>query len=168
MIDHIPRYPGILCESALLKSTSMRPIVASEWIERAAPLLQQHWEEIALNKQLMVLKPDAETYRRLEQQNKLVSVGAFAGDELVGYSVNLLQNHLHYADLVVAMNDVLYLAPEYRQGSAGRRLLDATEKAVRDRGARMLCWHAKPETALNAILPRLGYGVQDVIFSKEL
>ena len=168
MIDPIAPYPGLLADMAELGNPSIRLIVASEWIERAAPLLQQHWEEIALNKQLMVLKPDAETYRRLEQQDKLVSVGAFDGDELVGYSVNLLHNHLHYADLVVAMNDVLYLAPEYRQGSAGRRLLDATEKAVRTRGARMLCWHAKPETALNAILPRLGYGVQDVIFSKEI
>jgi hypothetical protein len=32
----------------------------------------------------------------------------------------------------------------------------------------MIVWHAKQGTALEAILPRIGYGVQDILFSKEL
>jgi len=149
-------------------SPAIRLIFASDWIQRAAPLIEEHWQEIALNKALMVLKPDAGMYRALEEQKKLVSLGAFVGDELVGYSVNLLQHHLHYADLKVAMNDVLFVAKAHRRGSAGHRLIKWTERAVRARGARMMLWHAKPGTALEGLLPRLGYGVQDIVFSKEV
>lgn len=148
----------------------IRPISVVEQLPRVTELLREHWEEIALNKSLMVLKPNVELYAALEARNLLVSFGAFDGDEMVGYSVTILQpSHLHYADLCMATNDVLFVRQAHRGASrAGLQLIRATEQACKEQGAQLMLWHAKPDTALLALMPRLGYGVQDVIFSREL
>ena len=148
----------------------IRPISVTEWLPVVEPLIRAHWNEVALNKGVMVLKPNVALYADLEAADRLVAFGAFDGDELVGYAVTILQpSHLHYADLFIASNDVLFVLPEHRGASrAGYRLIAETERACADRGARLMLWHAKPDTALQKLMPRLGYGVQDVIYSKEL
>ena len=131
-------------------------------------LFRHHWEEVALNKGVMVLKPDIDRYRQLEAAGMVIALAARIGDELVGYSVSFITTHLHYADLVVANNDVLFVSRAHRAGRVGLQLIRKTEQAAKARGARLMLWHAKPATVLEALMPRLGYGVQDVIFSKEL
>ncbi len=147
----------------------IRPISAVESIETAGPLIREHWEEIARNKQVMVLKPHMDAYRALEQQDALISLGAFdAAGEMQGYSVSIVTRHLHYADLTYAHNDVIFVGQRHRSGTTGVRLMRETEKLAKDRGARLMLWHAKPDTALAGILPRMGYGVQDIVYSRQL
>jgi Acetyltransferase (GNAT) family len=99
----------------------------------------------------------------------LLGLFAYEGADLVGYSVSIFNpSHLHYRSLAVVVNDVLYVKPEHRHGRAGLGLIRETERIAKDLGAKLLMWHAKPDTALAAILPRLAYGVQDVLFSREL
>jgi hypothetical protein len=148
--------------------TTIRPIKVMEWIERVGPLIEEHYQEIALNKRLMVLKPNTEVYEGLERENRLIALGAFAGDEMVGYSVNVLVQHLHYADLLVAQNDIVFISKSHRHGHLGVALIQRTEIVVKERGAQMLFWHAKQNTPLESLLPRMGYGVQDIVFSKEV
>lgn len=131
-------------------------------------LLRQHWDEIARNKQLMIVKPDTERYLALDAAGVILALWAYDDDQLVGYSVNLFSNHLHYADLFFVQNDVLFIAKPYRNSPLGLRLIRETEKAAKARGAQMMLWHAKENTPLALILPRLGCGVQDIVFSKEL
>lgn len=143
------------------------PISVSESIGQVHALLVEHWHEVAKNKQLMVLKPNLPAYERLEAAGMLISLGAFVGAEMVGYSVSTVQPHLHYADLVYAQNDVLFVREQHR-GRLGLKLIRETERAAKDRGARMMMWHAKPGTTLDLLLPRLGYGIQDVIYAREV
>jgi hypothetical protein len=143
-------------------------ISVSEHIDQVGELLEEHWLELAKNKELMVLKPDRERYATLERAGVILALGAFDGDRMVGYSVNLVGPHLHYADLAFAQNDVLFIAKSHRLGRTGYTLIKATEVAAKARGAQMLVWHAKQDTALDVLLPRLGYGVQDILYSKEL
>jgi quercetin dioxygenase-like cupin family protein len=137
-------------------------------IDLSTALQQEHWEEIARNKHLMVLAPDVEKYRAIERAGKLFAVLAYDGDEMVGYSVNILDRNLHYRDLVQAQNDVLFVKQSHRAGRLFMRLRDATLRMAKDRGARLMLWHAKQETPLAEILPRLGCKVQDIIYSEEL
>jgi GNAT superfamily N-acetyltransferase len=139
-----------------------------EMLAHAGELFSEHWEEIALNKQVMVLKPDEARYRGMEASGNLLILAAFVDGELAGYSVNFVIHHLHYADLCVCSNDLLFIAQPHREGGLGIRLMRRTEEAARARGARLVLWHAKPNTPLAAILPRMGYGVQDIIYSQEL
>jgi predicted GNAT superfamily acetyltransferase len=105
----------------------------------------------------------------MEASGALFILAAFNQDGvLVGYSVNFVMRHLHYADLCVASNDLLFVSKEHRHGRLGLQLIRATEARAKEEGARLMLWHAKPNTPLADIMPRLGYGVQDIIFSREV
>lgn len=141
----------------------------SEHLDSITPLLQEHWEEIARNKALMVLSPDKAKYQALEAAGKLFTLLLLNdADEVVGYSVNVIDNHLHYSGLVASENDVLFVKREYRGMQIGASMLAATEAKARDLGARLHFWRAKGDTALQMLLERAGYPVQDIVFSKEL
>ena len=148
--------------------TEIRPSNVDEMLANAGELFSEHWEEIALNKQVMVLKPDEGKYRAAEANGMLLILAAFEGDKVVGYSVNIVTNHLHYADLMTCNNDLLFVTESKRSGRLGLQLIRATEKAAKERGARLMLWHAKQGTPLEKMMPRLGYGVQDIIFSIQI
>ncbi|WP_343684015.1 GNAT family N-acetyltransferase [Asticcacaulis sp.] len=148
------------------RSLEIRPILASQWIDRAWPLLEAHRHELTTNPDLMQLEPRRGLYEALDARGVLLSLGLFDGDELVGYSVNIIDHNLHYGSVLVSQNDLLFVHPDYRHGRDGLRLIKATEDAARERGAHMVIWHAKPDTSFDALLPRLGYRVQDVMYSR--
>lgn len=133
-------------------------------------LFHEHRDELATNKELMVLNPDLQTYQDLYEADCLLSIGIFEEntDRLIGYSINFLTNNLHYSHLAVCQNDILYLDPEFRKGVMGIKLIRETERRAKAIGADLMLWHAKAETPLNDILPRMDYGVQDIVYSKAL
>ncbi|MGZ3184378.1 MAG: GNAT family N-acetyltransferase [Telluria sp.] len=137
-------------------------------IEHVPGLLEAHWHESARNKHLMVLKPDVARYQALEAAGSLLALVAYVGDQIVGYSVNIISPHLHYADLLCAHNDVLFVAEEYRKSPLGLKLIRDTERAAKARGVHLMLWHAKEDTTLANILPKMGCKVQEIIFTKEL
>lgn len=132
------------------------------------PLLEEHWNESAKNKHLMILKPDIEKYKLFEQLGAIITLFAYVEDKIVGYSCNIIQPHMHYSDLICAYNDVLFVAKEYRNSPLGIRLIKETEKAVKAKGVKLLLWHAKENTTLAKILPKMGCNLQELIYSKEI
>lgn len=139
-----------------------------EMLANGQELFAQHWDEIARNKDVMVLKPDEAAYRRMEEAGSLLILAAVKAGRIVGYSVNFIVRHPHYADLLVCQNDLLFIDQAHREGGAGIRLMKRTEQEGKRRGCRLMLWHAKESTPLAAMLPRMGYGVQDIVFSKQL
>lgn len=131
-------------------------------------LFEEHWHEIARNKHVMVLKPNMDRYYAMEAQGMLLTLAAYHGDELVGYSVNFIMTHLHYADLWVCSNDLLFITKPHRQGRLGLQLMRKTEELAKVRGAELMLWHAKKDTVMANMLERMGYGIQDIIFSREI
>lgn len=135
----------------------------------AHPLLvEAHYEELATHKELMELHPDEASYRIMDEKGVLFALGVFDGPDMVGYSVNIVHSALHYSRLTICENDVVFLAKDYRSAGNGRRLLAATRQAGHERGAKLMIWHAKPETSLHALLAREGAFLQDLIFSEAL
>lgn len=131
-------------------------------------LFNPHWDEVAKNKQVMILSPDMPKYELLESTGKLKTLLAYANGEIVGYSVNIVDVHLHYNMLKVAYNDILYLTPEYRESPLGLRLIRETERWMKRLDVKLMLWHAKEGTPLAKILPALKYGTQEICFSKIL
>lgn len=148
---------------------TIRRTTIAEVRDRCADLLREHWQEIARNKTLMVLDPDWDRYESLDADGHLLVLLAEtdAGD-VVGDSITFVVRHLHYAGLIVAQNDVLFVAAEHRRTGAGLRLIAETEAQAKEVGARLVMWHAKQDTDLAALMTRRGYGVQDIVFSREL
>ena len=151
-----------------VSKTEIKLATVDAMLAEAPILFEEHYEEIARNKQVMVLKPDEVTYRKSEEMGTLFILSARQDDILIGYSVNFVSNHLHYADLKLAQNDLLFISKEHRGGRIGLKLIKETEKHATSLGCKLMLWHAKENTTLAAMLPRLKYGVQDIMFSKEL
>lgn len=146
----------------------IEPGSALEVIDHAEALYTEHFDEIALHKERLVLSPDRETYAILENAGAVFTlVVRDKADEIVGYTITSIARHLHY-DMLQAQNDVIYLRKDLRQSGIGAELIRATENEAKLRGASVIAWHAKQNTPFERVLPRLGYGVQDIIFTKGL
>lgn len=149
--------------------SEFRELPAKDFLEMALPLLAEHREELATDKARMILAPDHETYLALDGLGRMLTIGVFKDDALIGYSANIIAPHLHYSGLTVCQNDVLWLRPEWRVGRLGLRLIRETEERARGRGADMMVWHAKPGTSLNAIMTaRRDAAVQDICWKVNL
>lgn len=158
----------IMSRQSATRTTEIRRSDVYEMQSLASDLFADHWDEIAKNKQVMILNPDWDAYRLLESQGKLLVLAAFIDGKMVGYSANIVARHLHYFDLVVCNNDILFVHKDHRASPIGLRLIKETEKMAKQAGAQMMLWHAKERTALDKIMPKLKYKVQDIIYSKEV
>ena len=148
--------------------TEIRLCTLDEFKVLAEPLFEEHYEEIARNKQIMKLKPNYHLYEALNSTGWLFIYVAMQDDVCIGYSMNIMMHHLHYADLRIAQNDILFVKKEFRGGRLGLRLLKVTEDHARSEGCKLMLWHAKENTALAKLLPKLKYGVQEIMYSKEI
>jgi GNAT superfamily N-acetyltransferase len=148
--------------------TEIRLCTYDEFVVLANPLFEEHYEEIARNKQIMKLKPNYQLYEALNSTGWLFIYVAMRDDVCIGYSMNIMMHHLHYADLRIAQNDILFVKKEFRGGRLGLRLIKVTEDHARSEGCKLMLWHAKENTALAELLPKLKYGVQEIMYSKEI
>lgn len=131
-------------------------------------LLDKHYEELTLNKEVVKLKPIWSSYKELEDKKQFYLFTAREENALIGYSAFFLKPHIHYEDLIVATNDVLYLKKEYRFGTTGIKLLKYSEQKVKELGANKITWHVKHSNDFRPILHRMGYMDEDIIVGKIL
>ena len=137
--------------------------------EALQPLLEAHVAELTTHPDLMTLSPDWSRYEQLEDDQRLITLYAFGDQDLIGYACTILTPHLHYSDLYCAHNDVLFVRPDYRRtAGVGLKLIAQTELLAAARGAQVMTWHAKPSTPLALLLAARHYGIQDLIFLREL
>lgn len=136
--------------------------------EDAAPLLEKHWEEIALNKDTIKLNPDWDAYADLEDVDILRVFTARDGDKLVGYFVTFVKAHLHYKDHLFAYNDILFLSKDYRKGYTGAKLMKFAEKCLKQDGVSVLVVNTKRHRPFDVLLKWLGYTHIENLYSKVL
>lgn len=150
--------------------TTYRLVPFAEFIERAAPLIATHYEEVVKYRDLMVLKVDTARYLEGEAQGMVYCLIAENEGRMIGYSINILIRNMHYADLLVMQNDSVYVAPEERRGRLFFNLRRQTRELAKSLDAKLLTWHAKPGSALDKILShrRSGCDVLDVIHAERV
>jgi GNAT superfamily N-acetyltransferase len=136
--------------------------------EDARPLLEKHWEEIALNKEIIKLNPDWDAYADLEDAGILKIFTARDDDRLVGYFVTFVRSHIHYKDHLFAYNDILFLDPDYRKGFTGSKLIKFAEKCLKEDGVSVVIVNTKRHKPLDILLSWLGYKHIENIYSKVL
>ena len=131
-------------------------------------LIQMHYDEIALHKEVIPLDPDWNRYDLLEAAQDLACITARDDGKMIGYSVFFLQNHIHYKSTRMAFNDVLYLHPDYRKGRTGIKLIQHSEDHLKWLGIKKVVWHIKKANDFSPILQRMGYGSEEVVMAKIL
>jgi GNAT superfamily N-acetyltransferase len=118
--------------------------------------------------------PHWKRYYALEEQGMLLIIGMFAVqdstvDVMIGYSINFLMEHMHYQTVRVCQNDLVFVHPLWRsRHGLGRRLIHETESLARGRGAVRIFFHSAPGGALEHVLPRMSYEVQETIYTRAL
>lgn len=120
-------------------------------------LFVEHYKDIAVNQDKIELNPDVPRYMAMDDAGILLPISVREGEELIGYSVSVLLPSLHYKDHVYAMNDVIFVAKEYRKGTVGIRLIKFTEEELQKRGVSVYCINSKVHAPFFSVLERLGF-----------
>lgn len=131
-------------------------------------LIAAHWEEIALNKEVIKLNPDWEAYEDLEQSGILKIFTARDNGTLVGYFVVFVSVNIHYKDHLFASNDIIYLSPDYRKGFTGIKLIKFAEKYLKEDGVSVMTINTKVHKPFGPVLKKLGFGLIEEVYSKKL
>lgn len=132
------------------------------------PLLNKHWEEIALNKDKVPFDPNYAQYKTLEKEGILDIFTAREDNELVGYCITFTAPHLHYWSTIMSNVDIFYVSPEHRGKMAGIRLIKYTEEKLKLKGVKVLNHHVKTQHDFSPILKRLKYNKAESIYSKYI
>ena len=132
------------------------------------PLLNSHWEEIALNKEKIKLNPDWEAYRSFEDQGKLKIFTARDDGQLVGYFVVIVGTNIHYKDHLFAANDIIYLSPKHRKGFTGIKLIKFAEKCLKNDGVSVLTINTKVHQPFDKLMDFLKFRKIERVYSKYL
>lgn len=140
----------------------------SDFVEEMKPLLLMHWEEVAAFKDVVEFDPNYELYLDIEKAGGLHCVTVRDSGALVGYFISLVHEHLHYKKSKWAINDVLFLHPDYRNGLVALDMFKFAEDGLRDMGADVITVHMKTYARFDSLVERMGYDNIELIYAKLL
>lgn len=130
------------------------------------PLFVEHWHEVAMYQDHIELDVDKERYQQLEELGLIQTVIARDAGRIVGYSVEIVAPHLHYKGDKYAINDIIYLDPEYRHGGYADQMLGFVESELRKDGVSVHILHMKVNIPFEGLALRNGYGKAEYTYSK--
>ena len=137
-------------------------------IPEIRPLLERHWEEIALDQEQVKLDPDWARYRNLDAIGALSVMILRANGVMVGYCVMIVQPELHYRLILTATMDIFWVAPEVRGMMGGLRLFRAVEAEMKRRGVKRIYMGSKLHKDSSRLFLAMGYKPIETWFSKML
>ena len=128
----------------------------SPFADEAVELFKNHYEEVAERQDVIELDPNIEKYNQLYKAKTLEIHTARDNGKLIGYSLWVVVNHLHYKKSITASSDVLYISPEYRKGMLGYKFIKWTTEEIKKRNPQRILFHMKPFLDYGKIVERLG------------
>jgi len=137
-------------------------------LEEMKPLLEEHWEEIALHKEYVKLNPDYDKYLLLDSLDLLHVLTARESGVLIGYFISFIQPHMHYKQCKVAANDILFVSKKYRKGSVGYKLFKKAEQSLKELGVDIIIIAAKVKNDFKPLMDKLGFERFEYNYSKYI
>lgn len=145
-----------------------RETLTAKLLEEIAPLLAEHWKEIAHFHDIP-LSPNLEQYKKLEEAGAIRLFTARDEEaQLAGYNLFFLTQSLHYSTSLQAQQDILFLLPKYRKAMWGSRFIRWCDEELRKDGVQLVTQHMKAKHSFGPILERQGYELVDLIYAKRL
>lgn len=131
----------------------------------ARDVVEANWRETGFD---MPFNPSLDFYDTCEKAGTWFAFAAMLGDELIGYSSSWVTRHPFNPEIIFASTEALYVKPEHRKGLTSGRLILATEREAKARGANKICWNTSASTSFASVLKRHGYEELDVVVMKGL
>lgn len=130
-------------------------------------LLYNHWQEVAHYKDIP-LEVDWPLYEQVERFGKFRLFTVRNGSEVIGYAAYIVDYSGHYKSSSQARQDVLYLAPAYRNALIGSRLVAYADTMLRAEHVQAVFHHSKVALPIDALLVRQKYELVERIWAKRL
>lgn len=131
------------------------------------PILDLHYEELALNKDKVPLDPCYELYDFQESAGKLLFVTVRDDGELVGYFIGFVQPGLHYRTCLTCIMDIFFIEPGARGAAMlGLKLFRAVEVHLKEMGVQRWVMGSKKHRDASALFERIGAEPIETMFSK--
>lgn len=137
-------------------------------LEEIEPLLEEHYAETVPYPDRVVLNPNYDMYRLLEQADALVIYTARDLGAIVGYAITVLQPHPHSQGHTYAANDMIYICPEYRHTELAPEMLKNLEEHLKERGVSVMTFHMKAIKPCETLMSGLGYQNDEVLYTKYI
>lgn len=104
----------------------------------------------------LVFDPDVSGYRDLYTNGRLIVLTVRDDRTMVGYLMFVVMQHFHARSIRTAFEEGLYLAPEYRKGTLGIRLLNLAEAMLRTLDCGRVYYTNRPQRDLSKLYSRRG------------
>jgi L-amino acid N-acyltransferase YncA len=130
------------------------------------PLWPEHWDEIAVDKDRMPMRPDVATYQALDAAGRLQIVVVRDDGRMVGYILSVIRPHLHYADVLCGYEDAYFLTKSHRRGMIGVNLIREAIRHMKLVGVQKAFFMTKVALDMGPIFERLGFAKTDIVYSK--
>lgn len=146
----------------------LRVVSVDEAQEILTDVIREDFEN-SFSKQLgLVLSPNWDAYRILEQYGVLHGVIAEHDKKPIGYACVTFSRSNHY-DALCATVDALWVLKEFRSKSrVGIMLIKEIEREAKLRNADLINFHFQKCGNLDIILSKYGYLSTDVVMSKRI
>lgn len=146
----------------------VKPLTPQEAVTLAVPLSEAHWAEHGWG---FPLKHDVALYDWLAANERWVCFGVFPNeqeDKLIGFASLSISTTPFNPDVLMAVNEAIYVLPEYRHTMATEALMSTVEGYAQLRKAAYIVWHAQPGSEWEHMLERRGYEARHVNLAKDI
>lgn len=141
----------------------------SRYKVEAAELWPLHWEEIAINRDVIKLDVDLDKYDRMDAEGAVHVVVAREEGRIVGYWLGFVYPHLHYRRSLTAYTDIFYVRQETRRDVfLFQKLLEFVESSLKARGVQKYFIASKVHKDLSRIFERRKMQRTEIVYSKVL
>lgn len=137
------------------------------------PLFQRHYDEIALDRDIIPLDPDWNYYAAVEQNGLLhiLTARAASNRKLAGYVFNIVGTHNHYKSTLFCNTEMFYLHPHFRKGWQPVKMFLENLRGLETFGVEIAVISFKlnfENARVGKLLGRLGYESTDIVMRKRL
>lgn len=138
-------------------------------------LIYLDYEEVESHPESIPLQLDWAYFREQEKAGLYRVISAYVDGVLAGYNAFFMNKSPRSMNTIIAINDVLYLAPEYRKGMNGVTFLKESDRLLKEAGARLIRYGIQVRVRIGAragdvgsLLYNLGYKQTEIVFTKAL
>lgn len=134
--------------------------------EEIEPLLEKHYEEVAVYKDKIEYAPDWVKYKSLEDGDMLKVATVRDDGKLVGYYFCIVTPNLHYSKDVYSVNDIVLIKPEYRNAKVGVGLFQYVEEWMKELGVSVMSMHMKTFLPFDSLCKGLDWDYTERLYLK--
>lgn len=137
-----------------------------ELYEELMVVLHKHYKEVEPYADKIPLNPHPDYYRTLADLDSLALIIARDGERIIGYSAFTITPHPHSKDHILAINDFIYVIPDYRHTEVFPELLKVTDEYLKSVDVSISTYNFKKHIPCEDIMDHMGYKQVEVVYMK--